>query len=79
MVGHIPEIGLDDGRLADIAALIRTELAQEVDAGFPVLGRIPSTGTSNSSTALRPLHRPIGLCCWIPSRGSERCISFRRR
>jgi hypothetical protein len=45
MIGHISEIGLEDGRVSDIAALIRTELAQEVDAGFPVLGRIPSTGT----------------------------------
>jgi hypothetical protein len=44
MIGHISEIGLEDGRVSDIAALIRTELAQEVDAGFPVLGRIPSTG-----------------------------------
>jgi hypothetical protein len=42
--GHIPEIGLDDSRLSGIAALVRAELAEEADAGFPVLSRIPSTG-----------------------------------
>jgi len=44
MVGGVPEIGLDDRRVSDIAAMVRTEFAQEVDAGFPVLSRIPSTG-----------------------------------
>ena len=44
MIGHIPEIGLDDPRVSDIAELVRAELAQEVEAGFPVLSRIPSTG-----------------------------------
>jgi hypothetical protein len=44
MVGGVPEIGLDDRRVSDIAAMVRTELAQEVYAGFPVLSRIPSTG-----------------------------------
>lgn len=44
VIGPIPEIGLDDPRVSDIAALIRTELAQEAETGFPVLSRIPSTG-----------------------------------
>jgi hypothetical protein len=44
MIGRLPEIDLDDSRLSDIATLVRAELAQEVDAGFPVLSRIPSTG-----------------------------------
>jgi hypothetical protein len=38
------EIGLDDPRLAEIAAVVRAEFAQEVEAGFPRLSRIPSTG-----------------------------------
>ncbi len=45
MIGRLPEIGLDDGRLSEIATLVRADLAQEADAGFPVLSRIPSTGT----------------------------------
>jgi hypothetical protein len=44
MIGPIPEIGLDDPRVLAIAELVRAELAQEVEAGFPVLSRIPSTG-----------------------------------
>jgi hypothetical protein len=44
MIGPIPEIGLDDPRVLAIAELLRAELAQEVEAGFPVLSRIPSTG-----------------------------------
>jgi hypothetical protein len=44
MIGPIPEIGLDDPRVSAIAELVRAELAQEVEAGFPVLSRIPSTG-----------------------------------
>ena len=44
MIGLLPEIGPDDSRVLDIAALLRTELGQEADAGFPTLGRIPSTG-----------------------------------
>jgi hypothetical protein len=44
MIGHLPEIALDDRRVSDIAALVRSEMAQEVDAGFPRLSRIPSTG-----------------------------------
>ena len=45
VIGHISEIGPDDGRVLDIAALVRAELAEEAASGFPTLGRIPSTGT----------------------------------
>ena len=38
------EIGLDDRRIAEIAAVVRAEFDQEVEAGFPRLSRIPSTG-----------------------------------
>ena len=44
MIGQLPEIGLDDSRLTAIGALVRAELAREVDGGLPVLSRIPSTG-----------------------------------
>jgi hypothetical protein len=44
VLGAAPEIGLDDSRLSDIAAVVRAELAQEADAGFPTLSRIPCTG-----------------------------------
>ena len=44
MPGAAPEIGLDDSRLSDVAAVVRAELAQEADAGFPALSRIPCTG-----------------------------------
>ena len=44
VLGAAPEIGLDDARLSDIAAVVRAELAQEADAGFPTLSRIPCTG-----------------------------------
>ena len=43
MIGQLPEIGLDDSRLTAIGALVRAELAREVDGGLPVLSRIPST------------------------------------
>lgn len=38
------EIGLDDPRIAEIAAVVRAEFDEEVEAGFPRLSRIPSTG-----------------------------------
>lgn len=44
MRGAAAEIGLDDPRIAEIAAVVRAEFAQEVEAGFPRLSRIPSTG-----------------------------------
>ena len=44
MRGPAAEIGLDDPRIAEIAAVVRAEFAQEVEAGFPRLRRIPSTG-----------------------------------
>ena len=43
MIGPFAEIDLDDPRLADIAGLIRADLAEEADAGFPTLSRIPNT------------------------------------
>lgn len=43
VIGPFAEIGLGDSRLADIAGLIRPELAEEMDAGFPTLSRIPNT------------------------------------
>jgi hypothetical protein len=44
VLGAVPEIGPDDPRLSELAALVRAELAEEVDAGFPTLSRIPCTG-----------------------------------
>jgi hypothetical protein len=43
VLGAASEIGLDDPRLAGIAGLIRADLAEEADAGFPTLSRIPNT------------------------------------
>jgi len=35
VLGAAPEIGLDDARLSNIAAVVRAELVQEADAGLP--------------------------------------------
>jgi hypothetical protein len=43
VLGAASEIGLDDPRLAGIAGLIQADLAEEADAGFPTLSRIPNT------------------------------------
>jgi hypothetical protein len=43
VIGRAPEIGLDDPRLADIAGLIRADLVEEADAGFPTVSRVPNT------------------------------------
>jgi hypothetical protein len=32
VLGAVPEIGLEDPRLSELAALVRAELAEEVDA-----------------------------------------------
>ena len=43
VLGAASEVGLDDPRLAGIAGLIRADLAEEADAGFPTLSRVPNT------------------------------------
>jgi hypothetical protein len=58
MIEPMSKIGPDDPRVSDIAALVRAELTEEAEAGFPVLSRIPSTGIvkflDNFATWRRP-------------------------
>jgi hypothetical protein len=43
VLGSVSEVGPDDARVSAIARAIRAEFAEETDAGFPGLSRIPST------------------------------------
>ena len=70
---------LDGDFVLGIETLLRAELAQEVEAGFPKLSRIPSAGIIKFLDYFAAWRRLNGVLLLMRWRVWGHCSSFQRR